>query len=253
MRSYSFTNNLSIHQGWRYIRPSYFIWPVSATFSPMSQLPTDFRSGDIAWGDKALLGGQWHAPNQLWTHLTQAHELTLSHCCAESNTRLLLAVMLARPHKAITNLKRSPDIKTKVNSGAPAESADATLLSDGRDPLETSRLRKTLTLLLDWLSIKLRTFDNLFVRISNESFIKSVVNNLSKFPIRRVDVQSSVSAQRENFLNMRNSLQEDIRNAFDTAGIQIPLPRQTHFLGAQTPPLPVLITAPEKSDKSTPT
>jgi small-conductance mechanosensitive channel len=48
-------------------------------------------------------------------------------------------------------------------------------------------------LAIDLLSIKLRTFDNRFVRIPNESIIKSEVTNLTRFPIRRIDVNVSVA------------------------------------------------------------
>lgn len=41
---------------------------------------------------------------------------------------------------------------------------------------------------IDMLSVKLRTFDNLFVRIPNELLIKSKFVNLTKFPIRRIDL-----------------------------------------------------------------
>lgn len=41
---------------------------------------------------------------------------------------------------------------------------------------------------VDLLSVKLRTFDNLFVRVPNETLIKSEVTNLSRFPVRRLDV-----------------------------------------------------------------
>jgi small-conductance mechanosensitive channel len=40
---------------------------------------------------------------------------------------------------------------------------------------------------IDLLSVKLRTFDNLMVRIPNESLVKGKMTNLSRFPIRRVD------------------------------------------------------------------
>lgn len=143
---------------------------------------------------------------------------------------------------------------------------------------------------VDWLSIKLRTFDNLFVRIPNESFIKSEVTNLSKFPIRRAEVQIGIAyhedigharnvlmrvaaknplclthpepmiimrgfgdsslnlqfnvwALRENFLAMRNSLQEEIKLAFDAAGIEIPFPHRTLYVGEQTQPMPVQIVS----------
>jgi small-conductance mechanosensitive channel len=46
---------------------------------------------------------------------------------------------------------------------------------------------------VDLLSVKLRTFDNLFVRMPNESLIKSRVTNLTRFPIRRVDLALSVA------------------------------------------------------------
>ncbi|HVO39109.1 MAG TPA: mechanosensitive ion channel family protein [Spirochaetia bacterium] len=41
---------------------------------------------------------------------------------------------------------------------------------------------------IDLLSIKIRTFDNLFVRIPNEKIISSEVVNLTRFPIRRMDL-----------------------------------------------------------------
>jgi small-conductance mechanosensitive channel len=41
---------------------------------------------------------------------------------------------------------------------------------------------------IDLLSAKLRTFDNVFVRIPNESVVASQYTTLSEFPIRRVDL-----------------------------------------------------------------
>lgn len=46
---------------------------------------------------------------------------------------------------------------------------------------------------IDLLSVKLRTFDNLFVRLPNETLIKNKVVNLTKFPIRRVDLVIGVA------------------------------------------------------------
>lgn len=46
---------------------------------------------------------------------------------------------------------------------------------------------------IDLLSAKLRTFDNLYVRIPNETMLKSEVTTLTRFPIRRVDVQVGVA------------------------------------------------------------
>lgn len=58
---------------------------------------------------------------------------------------------------------------------------------------------------IDLLSVKLRTFDNLFVRIPNETMIKSEVTTLTKFPIRRLDLQIGI-AYREDISKVRDVL-----------------------------------------------
>lgn len=46
---------------------------------------------------------------------------------------------------------------------------------------------------IDMLSVKLRTRDNLYVRIPNETLIKTPVVNRSRFPIRRIDLQVGIA------------------------------------------------------------
>jgi small-conductance mechanosensitive channel len=46
---------------------------------------------------------------------------------------------------------------------------------------------------VDLLSAKLRTFQNLYVRIPNETLIKSEITNISRYPIRRVDIELGVA------------------------------------------------------------
>lgn len=46
---------------------------------------------------------------------------------------------------------------------------------------------------IDLLSVKLRTYDNLMVRIPNENLVKSRFTNLSRFPIRRMDLHIGVA------------------------------------------------------------
>lgn len=58
---------------------------------------------------------------------------------------------------------------------------------------------------IDLLSVKLRRFDNTYVRIPNETIIKSEVSTLTKFPIRRIDVQISV-AYKEDIARVRQVL-----------------------------------------------
>ena len=139
---------------------------------------------------------------------------------------------------------------------------------------------------IDLLSAKLRTMDNLYVRIPNETLVSSEVTTLTRFPIRRLDlqvgvaykenisrvrevlfavasqnplcleepkpvfifqgfgessldIQFSVWAKRENFLDLRNSIHEEIKNAFDNNDIEIPFPHRTLYTGAITDPFPI--------------
>lgn len=46
---------------------------------------------------------------------------------------------------------------------------------------------------IDTLSIKLRTFDNQLIRIPNETLIKSNLTNITRFPVRRLNVKLTVS------------------------------------------------------------
>ena len=58
---------------------------------------------------------------------------------------------------------------------------------------------------IDFLSIKLRTFDNKFVRIPNETIVKSEVTNITHFPIRRVEINVGV-AYKEDIGRVRQIL-----------------------------------------------
>ena len=58
---------------------------------------------------------------------------------------------------------------------------------------------------IDLLSVKLRKFDNTFVRLPNELLIKSEVKTLTKYPIRRVDLALSV-AYKEDIGRVREVL-----------------------------------------------
>jgi len=139
---------------------------------------------------------------------------------------------------------------------------------------------------IDLLAAKLRTFDNLYVRIPNETMLKSEVTTLTRFPIRRLDLQIGVAykeniekvrevlfkvadkntlcldepkplfifqgfgdsalnlqfsvwTKRENFLDLKNSIQYEIKLAFDEHQIEIPFPHVTLYTGSVTEPFPI--------------
>lgn len=58
---------------------------------------------------------------------------------------------------------------------------------------------------IDLLSVKLRTFDNLLVRIPNETLLKSEISNMTYYPIRRVDILLSL-AYRQDMERVREVL-----------------------------------------------
>ncbi len=163
------------------------------------------------------------------------------------------------------------------------------------DVIEVGGMRGEV-IVIDLMSVKLRTFDNLLVRIPNETMLKANVTNSSHFAIRRYDLlvgvaykedlenvravlmavadsnllclrepkpqiifmgfgdssvnlQFSVWAKRESFLDLRNSIAEEVKRAFDTVGIEIPFPHRTLYAGSATAPLPVRLDSSE-SDTS---
>ncbi|MEX0685377.1 MAG: mechanosensitive ion channel family protein [Balneolales bacterium] len=62
-----------------------------------------------------------------------------------------------------------------------------------------------MVLSIDTLSVKVRLFNNQFLRIPNETMIKTEVINITRFPIRRVDCRISV-AYKEDLNKVREIL-----------------------------------------------
>lgn len=160
-----------------------------------------------------------------------------------------------------------------------------------------------IVLSIDVLSVKLRTFDNQFVRIPNETIIKTEVTNLTRFPIRRFNARVSVAykediarvrevlmdvaeknqyslsepkpliifdgfgnssidllflvwAPREEFILLKNSINEEVKARFDEEGIEIPFPHVSLYSGSASKALPIQIVGsgaeaikPEGGDK----
>ncbi len=132
---------------------------------------------------------------------------------------------------------------------------------------------------IDTLSVQLRTFDNRMVRIPNETLVKSQVINVTRFPIRvaykedaarvkalLLDIaeqnpiclmepapvvvfegfgESSLNflfgvwTVQENFLKLKNGIQEDIKRRFDEENVEIPFPHRTLYVGSTTDAFPV--------------
>jgi small-conductance mechanosensitive channel len=61
---------------------------------------------------------------------------------------------------------------------------------------------------IDLLSIKIRTFDNLLIRVPNQTVISSELTNLTRFPVRRIDTLVSVAYKED--LNKVKSILENV-------------------------------------------
>jgi len=67
---------------------------------------------------------------------------------------------------------------------------------------------------IDLLSIKLKTLDNLLLRIPNQTVISTEVINVTKFPIRRLDIDLSV-AYKEDLAHVKTVIERIVkRNPF---------------------------------------
>ena len=64
---------------------------------------------------------------------------------------------------------------------------------------------------IDLLSIKVRTFDNVLIRIPNQAVISTELVNVTKFPIRRLDFQIGV-AYKEDLRKVKTVLENVARN-----------------------------------------
>ncbi len=143
-----------------------------------------------------------------------------------------------------------------------------------------------IVLSIDMLSVKLRTFDNRFVRVPNETILKGELVNFTRFPIRRFDLNLGVAYKEDigrvlrilrdiadknpivldepepiilftnfgassldiffgvwfhvpDFLSLRKTLLQEIKERFDAEGIEIPFPHTTVYTGSVTDPFPI--------------
>lgn len=204
----------------------------------------------------------------------------------------------------LTGLLATAGIAT-VAIGFAAQTSLSNLISGlfliGEKPFKIGDLVRVEELLgvvesIDLLSIKIRTLDNLFVRIPNESMIKNPVTTVTRYPIRRMDLTIGVAYkedvgkvmevlkelatnnpyvlddpeplilfnnfgesalefryglwfERSNFLKLRNSIMQEIKERFDKEGIEIPFPHITLYSGSASDPFSVQMKE-SKSGKS---
>jgi len=166
------------------------------------------------------------------------------------------------------------------------------------DDIITVGTNTGVVLSIDFLSVKLRTFDNQYIRIPNETIIKTDVINMTHFPIRRVDINLNIAyrenvghvrqvlldvadknafclrepepfvyfnefgdssyelilwvwAEKSNWLKLKNSIAEDIKNRFEKENIEIAFRHLSLYAGSMSRPFPVQIFGQEGASAPT--
>lgn len=149
---------------------------------------------------------------------------------------------------------------------------------------------------IDLLSVKMNTFDNVFLRIPNEQLIKTELTNITRYPIRRLDIKLGVAYKSDigrvkellkelaaknpyclmepeplivltdfgdsaleflfglwfyktDYLALKNSIMQEIKEKFDAEGIEIPFPHLSVYTGSATESFPVSVKPPPRGKR----
>lgn len=145
---------------------------------------------------------------------------------------------------------------------------------------------------IDLLSVKIQTFDNQYIRIPNSLLLNTELTNVTRFPIRRLDIKLTVSYRtdvtrlrevllaiagtntfcldepeplivfadfkesgleflfgvwfhRSDYLGLKNSIMQQIKERFETEGIRFAFPHRS--LDTDAVPLPVALVGSGRS------
>ncbi len=278
-------------------------------FDILSSLPGSERVAQIAYSVVVLLGGALFAriaERRLPIERLRAqHQLVVRRVVKSTIVLIALSWALNILGVNLSLLVGAAGILT-VAVGFAAQTSASNLISGlflmGEQPFVMGDVIKVgdttgRVVSIDLLSVRLTTFDNLLVRIPNETMLKSNMTNLTHYPLRRVDLRigiaykediaavrqvleeiahknplsleepkpstlmlgygdSSVDLQfrvwaaEENFLELRNSLYEEVKRVFDERGIEIPFPHRTIYTGSVTEPMPISIAGPSVNQET---
>ncbi|MFW5874126.1 MAG: mechanosensitive ion channel family protein [Verrucomicrobiota bacterium] len=129
------------------------------------------------------------------------HAMVLQKSLLYLGIVLVICTVLIHLNVNLTAVLGAAGIAT-VAIGFAAQTSLSNLISGlfllGERPFEVGDLivvgqTRGIVLSIDLLSVKLRTLDNLMVRMPNETLIKSEVTNITRFPIRRLDINIGVA------------------------------------------------------------
>lgn len=220
----------------------------------------------------------------LWKHLTQQWKMLISKGIIYTGVIIVLMIILDILKLKISAILGAAGILGVV-VGFASQTSIGNIISGlfliTEKPFEVGDLitvgDKTGNVYsIDLLSIKLKTLDNLLIRIPNQTIISTEVTNVTRFPIRRMDInigvaynsdlkkvietlrtlamenpdvlnepeplilikdfgESSIDLiygiwfEKSNYLKVRNSIMQSVKETFEKEGIEIPFPHRTIY------------------------
>lgn len=234
-------------------------------------------------------------------HHSQHHAILFRKAVLYLGLVLVVSTVLIQLNVNLTAVLGAAGIAT-VAIGFAAQTSLSNLISGlfllGEKPFQVGDIiligdTRGMVLSIDLLSVKVRTLDNLYVRVPNEALIRAQVTTITRFPIRRMDVNVGVAYkenvgrvmhilreiananpfcldepeplilfkdfgsssldfmlgcwfEKTNFLKLKNSIMQEIKERFDAEGIEIAFPHLTVYSGSATDPFPVQVRRMEE-------
>jgi len=134
-------------------------------------------------------------------HLSQQYKMLVRKGIRYTGAVILLFIVLHLLGVKITALLGAAGI-VGIAIGFASQTSMSNLISGlfmiSEKPFEIGDVIKMggtvgIVLSIDLLSVKIRTFDNQYIRIPNEKLLGSELTNVTRFPIRRMDINLSVA------------------------------------------------------------
>jgi small-conductance mechanosensitive channel len=229
-------------------------------------------------------------------HLSQQYKMLIRKGIRYTGSVILLFIVLHLLGVKITALLGAAGI-VGIAIGFASQTSMSNLISGlfmiSEKPFEIGDVIKMgstvgIVLSIDLLSVKIKTFDNQYIRIPNEKLLGSELTNITRFPIRRMDIKLGVAYKtdvdrlkavlreiaganpycldepeplivftdfgdsaleflfglwfyKSDYLNLKNSVMQEIKERFEREGIEIPFPHLSLYSGSVTDPMPIRI------------
>jgi small-conductance mechanosensitive channel len=179
---------------------------IPSRFRPITVKELDFNNilyatGVLVFGLILVFGLSRGVARLFRPRFSPHHALLIQKAIIYIGIVLVVCTVLIHLNVNLTAVLGAAGLAT-VAIGFAAQTSLSNLISGlfllGEKPFQVGDLivvgqTRGVVLSIDLLSVKLRTLDNLSIRMPNETLIKSEVTTVTKFPIRRMDINVGVA------------------------------------------------------------